>query len=321
MKTVLQKDLYDRGKKEFDESELELFIFDVFEEDKMIETQQETGARCFIIGAEKYSNEFYNTIDKGSLIIRFGVGYDSVPLDICRKRDIKVAYTPRTLDESVAEHTVALILNCARQIPEADNLMKKNSWGMEAGLELKNKILAVIGFGNIGQQTARIAKKGFQMKIHALDIYPELDDKYYDLVDFYSTDFAEVVNDCDFISLNMAAIEETKNYIDRDKLILMPEKSFLINTARGHVINEEDLFQALNQREIAGAALDVYDNEPYKPVNENRDLRTLDNIILTPHIASNTDAANKNMTELSIKNAVNFYKNKFDEIEFIQEFK
>ena len=319
MKTILQRDLYKRGKPYFKKSELELLIFDVNKEKQMIQAQQDSGAKCFIIGAEKYSQDFYRLIDPNSLVIRFGVGYDNVPIGICQKRGIKVAYTPRTLDQSVVEHAIGLILSCARQIPRTDSRIRNDKWEMESGLELKGKTLAIIGFGKIGQKTARIAKNGFQMKVNVLDVFPKLDGKYSNLVDFYSTDFESVVKDAYFVSLHMAVARETENYIDYSKLKMMKQEAFLINTARGQLVNEEDLYNALKDKIIAGAALDVFKKEPYVPKVAEKDLRNLNNVILTSHIASNTEAANRRMSNLCIKNAVNFYKNKLENVVLIPE--
>ena len=187
MKVIIQKDLFERGKNIFLKSELEFLIYDLTEEEKMIKTQG-NDIRCLIIGPEKYSDSFYNSLNPGSLIIRFGVGYDNIPIEICKAMGIYVAYTPGTLNRSVAEHAMALILNCARMIPKADSLVRRGKWNINSGIELYEKRLAIIGLGNIGRETAKIAKYGFNMIINALDISAFLEEQP-DFVDFYSNDF------------------------------------------------------------------------------------------------------------------------------------
>jgi len=319
MKVIIQKDIFEKGKIYFLKSDLELLVYDLTEEEKMINAQRRNSILCFIIGPEKYSNSFYNSLNPGSLVIRFGVGYENIPIEICRKRVIYIAYTPGTLNRSVAEHAMALILNCAKMIPKANSLVKKSKWNTTSGIELYEKKLAIIGFGNIGRETAKIAKYGFNMIINALDISPFLEEQL-DFVDLYSNDFEKVVADADFVSLHMSINNNTRSYIDYNKLKLMKKNAFLINTSRGKLINETDLFKAMKNKTIKGAALDVFINEPYVPIKGN-DLRKLDNIILTPHISSNTDNSNRRMSEMCISNALNYYKNDLGQVKFIPESK
>ncbi len=318
MQVIIQKDVYERGRLLFDPSGLAITVFDVSEEDKMIEHQKNTGTKCMIIGADKYSEGFYNAIAPDSLIVRFGVGYDAVPIEICKKRRILVAFTPGTLDQSVAEYAMALILASARRIPQADDKLKNGEWNEGPGIELCGKTLAILGFGKIGQHLAGVAKNGFGMKINALDIMPQLDARYHDLVDFYSSDFHSAVQDADFVSLHMRVTKETEGFINLFKLELMKKEAILINTARGKLVNEVDLFEALENKIIAGAALDVFNEEPYVPI-EGKDLRTLPNIILTPHIASNTKATNEKMAQACINNVINFYKMNLKEVYLVPE--
>lgn len=314
---IIQKDVFERGKKWFVDSGLEFLPFSADEENLMIKAHYETNARCFIIGADNYSNEFFNCIKPNSLVIRYGVGYDNIPIKICNKRLILVANTPGTLEDSVAEHTIALLLSSARKIPQINRSIQKGVWPIESGIELKGKTLAIIGLGNIGFRTATIAKLGFQMRIAAFDKKTNIDRRILNIVDLYSSNFSKVVADADFISLHLSLNKETKMFIDEEKLKLMPRKAILINTSRGELVNEDALYKALKNKEIAGAALDVFYHEPYKPMGG--DLRNLDNVICTSHVASNTDSANKRMSILCIKNALNFYLGKINDLTLIPE--
>lgn len=318
MKAIIQRNVFERGRDYFEASQVTWFVYDVDDREGMVKAQRCTGARCFVLGAEEYGDRFYSSIDEGSLIVRFGVGYDRVPLDLCRRRGLLVAYTPGTLDDSVAEHAIGLMLSAARGICKADRLVKSGGWQGAQGIELKGKTLAVVGFGHIGRAVAAIAKHGFAMRINAFDVFPALKPSVNHLVDRYSVDFDAAVSDADFVSLHLSVNDSTIGFINKAKLSAMKSSAILTNTSRGCLIDEMDLFDALRERRIAGAALDVFVDEPYTPV-EGRDLRSLDNVIMTPHISSNTDSANRRMTEQCITNVESFCSGRLDLVSLVPE--
>ena len=306
MKVVLQKNLYERGQEIFDKSSknrnIEYFLTDVMDETAMLHHHRQ-GIPCFVIGAEKYSDDFYRSITEGSAVIRYGVGYNAVPVDICRERNIKVAYTPGTLSQSVAEHAIALLLALARNIPSSDASLKAGEWKGAGGVELTGKTLAILGFGQIGQAVARIAKYGFAMKVNAYDIQTA---KMPEYVDMLSSDYPAVVHDADYISIHMATLPETAGFYNAEKIKPCKDGVFFINTARGELVADEDLYDALQSGKIAKAALDVFSQEPYHP-NSAIDFRKLDNVILTPHCGSNTLEANNRMAEAVVANILAYY--------------
>lgn len=316
MKVIIQENIYQKAESVFKGSNLEFIRFNLSEQERMVNAQLQTNAGCFIIGAEKYSLDFYEQIKEKSLVIRFGVGYDSVPLNICLKRNIYVAYTPNTLDDSVAELAIALLMSLIRNIPETHFNVKRGIWNGTTGLELKGKTLAILGFGKIGRRTARIGKYGFGMKINAFDL--NLQDNKDNLADLYSDNYRECVTDADFVSIHMSVNKDNEGFFNKSKFDLMKKGVFLVNTARGKLINEPDLYDALVSGNIAGAALDVYNNEPYLPY-PGKDLRTLPNVLLTSHIGSNTIEANARMAESCIKNVINYYNNQFQNISLVPE--
>lgn len=318
MKVIVQKDIYHKGQPAFDRAGMELFIYDRLEPEKMLRCQKKTITKCFILGADSYPESFFNQLQENSLIARFGVGYDAIPLDICKKRKIFVSFTPGTLDDSVAELAIGFMLSLARRIPEADCMVKHAQWGAKAGFELQGKTLAIIGFGKIGRKVAAIAKNGFGMKINAFDINASQFDRG-DLA-ILSDSFEECVKDADFVSLHMPMNQENFNFINEKTLKMMPQNAFLINTARGKVIDEDALYNAVSAGEIAGAALDVYHNEPYLP-SGTKDLRELPNVVLVPHIGSNTDEAHNKMAESCIRSVAHFYEDELDKVELIPEIK
>lgn len=306
MKAIIQKDLFARSSEVFSsaskEHGIQFLQTDVRDEKAMLKLHKE-GTNCFIIGAEAYSREFYNSLREGSAVIRYGVGYNAVPLDICKSRKIKVGYTPGTLTDSVAEHTFALLLAVARKIPVLHQSMKSNMWNGQSGLELRGKTLALIGYGQIGQSVAKIAIFGFGMKVTAYDIR-EIDRN--NLISKYSNNFEEIVKNADIVSLHIATVPETIGFINKERINMMKDGTIFINTARGELVVEKDLFEALETGKISAAGLDVYEKEPYLP-SSNEDFRQLNNVVLTPHCGSNTKEASRRMADIVVSNILAYY--------------
>jgi D-3-phosphoglycerate dehydrogenase len=309
MNVIIQKDLFERSREVFSSASKEHGIrfmqTEILAETAMLKHHNE-GTKCFVIGAESYSGRFYENIGEESAVIRYGVGYNAVPLDICRERRIKVAYTPGTLTDSVAEHTFALLLSVARKIPVLHQSVKDNTWKGLTGLELKGKTIAIIGFGQIGQAVARIAKYGFGMKVNAFDIRKVLD---ANLCDQSSANFEVSVKNADFVTLHLAALPSTVGFINAERINQMKDGAIFINTARGELVVEKDLYDALKNGKIVAAGLDVFAGEPYNP-DPGTDFRKLDNVALTPHCGSNTKEASNRMAELVIQNILAFYSGK-----------
>jgi phosphoglycerate dehydrogenase-like enzyme len=306
MKTILQKDLFTRSSEVFSsaakEHGIQFFLTDVLDEKAMLELHNK-GTNCLVIGAEAYSREFYNSLHEGSAVIRYGVGYNAVPIDICKSRNIKVGYTPGTLTYSVAEDTFALLLAVARNIPVLHHSMKDGIWKGITGMELKGKTIAILGFGQIGQAVARIAKYGFGMRVKAFDI---LKITGSDLCDQSSDNFEEAVKDADIISLHLATLPSTMGFINAERISRMKDGVIFINTARGELVVEKDLFDALTAGKISAAGLDVFAKEPYPPSPEV-DFRKLNNVVLAPHCGSNTREASNRMAKMVVENILAYY--------------
>jgi D-3-phosphoglycerate dehydrogenase len=307
MKVVIQKDLFERSFEVFSNARkeygFEFFVTDILDEKNMLELHTK-GVNCFVIGAEAYSNKFYEQLNEGTMIIRYGVGYNAVPIELCRKRGVKVAYTPGTLTDSVAEHTIALLMSVARNIPTLNQSMLDGNWTGIRGRELKNKTLAILGYGNIGKAVARIAGNGLGMKIFAYD-YKQIEKA--ENLELTTTDFRLAVENADFISIHMATTPETIGFINAERIKLMKDGVVLINTARGELICESDLYEALTNGKISFAGLDVFAKEPYTP--SEYDFRKLSNVVLTPHCGSNTFEASSNMAKIVVENILAYYSN------------
>jgi len=225
---------------------------------------------------------------KLKVVGRAGVGLDNIDVSECEKRGIVVLNAPLAATNSVAEHVFALLLSFARNIPKADRSTKEGQWlkGELMGFELRGKTLGIVGFGRIGYRLGEIATS-FGMKVLA-----------YDVIDISAlaqrigatvVPLEKLIEESDFISIHVPLLDSTRNLISASQIAKMKPTAVIINTSRGGVVNEKDLYEALRDKKIAGACLDVFEEEPLR----NSPLQTLDNIVLTPHIAANTREGQK----------------------------
>lgn len=261
-------------------------------------------AKHVIVGVEAYRGPLYDALPKGGVLARFGVGHDGVDKALATQRGIICTNTPGALDDSVAEHTINLLLAAARwTVPTAAGL-KAGQWGPILGRELAGKTLAVIGCGPIGRRVAQIASFGLRMKIvgcEVLDVDAEgmRRDCGFERI---TKDFAQAVAEADYVTLHIPSVTATRAFMNRERLARMPRKAWLINTARGAIVDESALYEAIGAGTIAGAALDVFEREPYVPVDPDKDLRTLRNVVMTPHVGSTTQEACDRMAAQALKN-------------------
>ncbi len=279
-------------------------------------------ARAVIVGVDPYLGPLYEALaqtggSQGGLIARFGVGHDSVDKAASRRHGVVVTNTPGVLDASVAEHAMWLAGSLARHIASCHVAMRSGAWAPQMGLEFRGRTLGILGFGSIGRQVARIAHFGFQMRVVVADCLrvQQLEQRVgmtLDVIkhqfgaDEYTNDVERVLRDADVLSIHLPATPATENFVDATRLGLMKPEALLVNTARGAVLDEDALYDALAEGRLGGAALDVYRNEPYHPVSPARDLRTLSNVVLTPHTGSNTRQANRAMARAALDNAAHF---------------
>ncbi len=271
------------------------------------------GCRAVVVGVTPYTGPLYETLPEGGLILRFGVGTDSIDRSQTQARGIKVANTPGALDRSVAEHTMFLIGALVRHIVSGCTALKAGSWSPQTGDELQDLKLAVIGMGHIGMQVAKIAHLGFGMQTLACRRLSEeeaaarlgmpLETMRANLGYIrWSSDPGDILPEADIVSVHLPVVPDTVGYFDAARFRLFKRGSLFVNTARGALVVERDLAAALNAGHVAGAALDVYEHEPYKPAGPDCDLRTFPNVIMTPHVASNTRAANRRMATMVVQN-------------------
>ncbi|MBU0534683.1 D-glycerate dehydrogenase [Patescibacteria group bacterium] len=243
------------------------------------------------------------------VVATYSVGYDNIDLDEATKKNIYVANTPGDLTEAVAEHALSMMLGLGRRLAEADKFCRDGKykyWDPMTfiGPKFMGKTLGIIGFGRIGQFFSRMAKHGLNMKILYYDIAPHPEAE--NLLDAEKVSLDYLLQNSDVISLHVNLSEETKHMIDSAQFELMKPGAILINTARGPVIDENALALALKENYIAGAALDVFEEEP----KIHPDLLKLNNVLLTPHIASATWEARIQMARMAAENVIDVLINK-----------
>jgi phosphoglycerate dehydrogenase-like enzyme len=275
---------------------------------------REVGAAFAIIGVEKYRRELYDAIPAGGAIVRFGVGHDGVDKTLAATKGIFCCNTPGVLDDSVVELVIGLMLTTTRHIAAcaADN--KAGRWCPRIGNELSGKTLTIIGCGRIGRRTAVIAKQSFGMHIVGFDIVVPAD---IAAIDRFTQDFAAAVANADFVSIHIPDIHATRDFINADKLARMKPSAILINTARGNVLDEDALYDAIAAGALAGAALDVFKTEPYVPQRPDKDLRTLGRVLMTPHVGSSTTEACERMATAALRNIERAVSGDFGEMNHI----
>lgn len=241
------------------------------------------------------------------LIANYGAGVDNIDLSIATENGIVVTNTPDSVTEPTAELTMGLIIDIARRISELDRGLRSNDisdWGVMQNLStsLFGKTLGIIGMGAIGRSLAKRARSfGMDIIYHnRKKAGPSIEDKF----DARYTDLENLLRNSDFVSLNVPLTPDTKNIIGVSELKMMKPSAFLINTARGPVLNQEALIEALKNKEIAGAALDVFENEPEVPEL----LLRMPNVIVTPHVGS----ATRETREIMSKQVAGIIKDFFD---------
>lgn len=242
------------------------------------------------------------------IIANYAVGFDNVDLPAAKKRGIVVTNTPSDkVNEAVAEHAFALMITLARRIVEADAFAKAKKykgWSptIFTGTDLYGKTLGIVGAGRIGSALARRAVKGFGMKAIYADARrnPDLEKE----CSAKQLPLEQLLERANFISLHVPLLPSTHHLISTAEFSLMKKTAFLINTARGPVVDEKALLRALRTKRIAGAGLDVFEAEPAIDcdVTDNLELKSFPNVILTPHIASATIEAREAMCDVAVEN-------------------
>lgn len=250
----------------------------------------------------RVTREVIEAASKLKIIARAGVGVDNVDVEAATEKGIVVVNAPESASVSVAELTIGLILSLSRKISIADKSVKNGKWEKNKfmGMELTGKTLGIIGMGRIGTQVA-IRCKSFAMNILVYD--PYLPSITASKIGVSVVGLETLLKNADIITIHVPFTPKTRHLISMDEFNLMKENAFIINCARGGIINEDDLYDALSKGKIGGAGLDVFENEP----PEGSPLLELDNLVATPHIGASTREAQRDAALIVAKEIKKFF--------------
>lgn len=285
MKVLVTDPIHEDGLeklKEFAEVEVETEL----DHESLIDKVPEFDAMIVRSGT-KVGEDVLDAAENLKLIVRAGVGLDNINLDYAEELGVKVKNTPRAPSNAVAELATGLMLAWARNIPKADKSLKKREWKKSEllGTELREKTLGIIGTGRIGYEVAKKAK-GLGMNLLGYD--PQKNEEFKNIGGKY-TELEYLLRESDYITLHVPLIPPTEHMLGKGEFDLMKETAVLVNTARGAVIDEDALINALEENKIAGVCLDVFEEDPI----EDGRLLDIPNAILTPHLGASTEEAQR----------------------------
>ena len=245
---------------------------------------------------------------RANMIGNFGVGFNHIDINAAKEQGSTVSNTPSVLTDCTADIAMSLLLMVARRVGQGERELRSDNWtGWRPthllGTKVTGKKLGVIGFGRIGQAVAKRAHFGFDMDIQYWDPYdiPADVTKKFNATKLDTIE--DVCRECDFVSINCPATKETFHLMNDERFKLMKKSAFIINTARGDIIDEKALVNALINKEIAGAALDVFETEPNLP----NELKTMENVVSFPHLGSATSETRIAMGNTAIDNTLAFF--------------
>ena len=252
----------------------------------------------------KFPERVLRKVKSLKLISVWGTGTDHVDLEAASKLGIYVTNTPGAATESVAEHTLTLMLAAARRIPQIDRSVKEGKWIRGLVTQLYGKTLGILGTGSIGSHVAKIAR-GIGMKVIAWTFHPSIEKEK--ALGIKYVPFDDLLKEADVISIHLRLTEETRGLIGKREFSLMKPTAILVNTARAGIVDKDALMEALRNGRIAGAALDVFHKEPIDPDDP---ILKLDNVVLTPHSAGQTPEVLDRGLEMLVENVKNFLSGK-----------
>lgn len=243
------------------------------------------------------------------IISNYGAGIDNIDIEYATNKGIVIAHTPHIQSETNADLAFALLLSTARRIVEANNYVHSGKWNKNnpvelSGVNVNNATLGIIGLGRIGKEVAKRAL-GFNMQVFYFDLMQKKEiEKFLNVT--FTPNLHELLSRSDFISMHVTLNQKTKHLIGKNEFKIMKPTAIFINVSRGKVINQDALYEALKSKQIAAAALDVFEEEP---IPKNSPLLNLNNLILTPHIGSAVMSVTRKMMRLAIKQLLQGMKN------------
>jgi len=260
------------------------------------------------VSSDKVDAEVFNAAPKLKIVSQMAVGFDNIDVNEATKRGIYVTNTPGVLTETTADFAWTLLMAVARRVVEADKYVRTGKWkvswhpSMLVGRDVYGATIGIVGAGRIGSAVARRAK-GFNMKILFYDVVPR--PKLERELGAKPVDLETLLRGSDFVSVHVPLMKATYHLVNEERLRLMKKTTYLINNSRGPVVDEKALYKALKEGWIAGAALDVFEQEP-TPVDNQ--LLKLDNVVVAPHISSASYETRSKMAEMVAENLVAFFE-------------
>ena len=253
-----------------------------------------------IIGREIIDENILFNSPKIKVLSKYGVGLDNIDSKACRDNGVDVLFSQGVNRRSVAELTLGFMIGLLRDLYQAADELKEGRWNRKAGHELTGKTIGIIGVGNIGKDIVELLKY-FKCRILVNDIINQ--DNYYKEKGLIESSKEQIFGKADIVTIHTPLTELTRNMVNKNILKTMKKSAFLINTARGEIVIQEDLKWALKNGIIAGSAIDVYEMEP----PEDKAFLELENLICTPHIGGHAEEAIEAMGQCAIKNLVDFF--------------
>lgn len=258
-------------------------------------------ADAVIVGLEPINEEVLDKCPKLKIVSKYGVGLNNIDLEACKKRKIAIGWTGGVNKLSVAEMALGYMLMLCRNLFATSNELKNGIWNKAGGFQLSGKKVGIIGVGYIGKEVVRLLKP-FNCEILVNDIINQ--DEYYKENNLIEASKEEIFSSCDIVTIHTPYDDTTKEIVNLEVFKIMKKSSFIINSARGGIINENDLKYALQNKLIGGAAIDAYVEEP----PTDKELLNLPNLICTPHIGGNSKEAVEAMGMSAIKHLVEYFK-------------
>lgn len=255
------------------------------------------GIDAIIVGEDDVTRKVIEHADRLKIISKNGVGVNQIDVAAATEKGIFVTNTPGANSNAVADLTFGLMFSTARRIPFAHNATREGKWDKFIGTEIWKKTIGIVGIGHIGKGVARRAR-GFEMRILGYDVVQ--DQEFARDVGLTYVPLETIFREADFITLHVPLTKDTEGLVTRDHLRLMKKTAYLVNIARGGVVRSADLYDALVKKELAGAALDVFEEEP--PIGNP--LLTLDNVVTTSHIGAFTWESMENMGSIAAQNVI-----------------
>lgn len=237
------------------------------------------GISACLAGSEPYTRKVFEKFPELKVVARVGVGYDAVDVQAATDHGVVVTIAPGTNQDAVTEHCFMLILALAKNLLRQHLQIRDGKWPRAANLPLRGKTIGLVGLGRIGKAMSQRAL-AFGMKVMAYEPTPDM--AFVEQNGVHLTTLEDVLRESDYVSLHLPALAGTKSLINAERLALMKPTAFLINSARGAVVDERALYAVLRDKKIAGAGLDVFDEEPPQPENP---ILKLDNVVMTAHMA------------------------------------